>query len=129
MDEIDQAGVRRAVEELQQPGPSSSQLDVREVAPVKEQHQDVDPKGPGLGLFALSDAVGRGIGLGCSSMPRPPALLIATASWGVVTPPIGACWIGTWQPTSWVNAVTNMMQPDRWYLAAGALLRKNQLRP
>ena len=29
----------------------------------------------------------------------------------------------------WLFVHANMMQPDRWYLAAGALLRKNQLRP
>jgi hypothetical protein len=43
-------------------------------------------------------------------MPRPPALLTAAANSGVVAPPMGACWIGTRQPTSSVNAVANMAE-------------------
>ncbi len=39
--------------------------------------------------------------------PTPPALATATARAGVATEPIGACWIGTEQPTNSVNRVVN----------------------
>src|SRR5215472_1583742 len=49
---------------------------------------------------------------GCSTMltmPRPPASATAAASSGVATPPMPACWIGTWHPTRSVKAVVNIV--------------------
>src|SRR5262249_51923225 len=42
-------------------------------------------------------------------LPTPPASATATASAGVDTEPIGACWIGTWQPANSVKRVVIAM--------------------
>ena len=41
-------------------------------------------------------------------VPTPPASATATASSGLDTDPIGACWMGTSQPTSSVNGVRSI---------------------
>lgn len=48
------------MEELHQPGPSGGQLDVVELAPIHERHQEVDSKRPRMGLLDRGDAVGQG---------------------------------------------------------------------
>src|SRR5947209_13057602 len=50
--------------------------------------------------------------IGEAIMPSPPASATAETSSGVATPPIPACWIGTVQPTSSVNAVVST--PALW---------------
>jgi len=46
------------------------------------------------------------------SIPRPPAFETAAASSGVEAAPIPACWMGTSQPTSSVNAVAMVIGFD-----------------
>jgi hypothetical protein len=60
MHQADQTRVRSVVEELHQPGPSGGQLDVVELAPIQERHQEVDSKRPRMGLFDRGDAGGQG---------------------------------------------------------------------
>jgi len=81
-----------------QPGPSAGQLDVVELGPIQERHQEVDsPKGPAWNQTrVLQHAQTTG------STDR------AMASCGVLAPTMAACWIGTWQPTNSVKAVANM---------------------
>ena len=67
------------------------------------------PKGPAWACSTAATRSAKGIRLECSSMPRPPALLTAMASCGVLAPPRAACWIGTCQPTNSVKAVANMV--------------------